>query len=114
MSEMNSEKRDEVYKDFNDHVNMQPKELKEWLETEESKAVGISDGGESKGHASGRQIIEIKQTKKDKLTEEQYEHMLKVVNYIKRHKAQKPSSDIEHSNWRYSLMNWGHDPLMDN
>ena len=22
-----------------------------------------------------------------------------------------PKDDVEHSRWRYSLMNWGHDPL---
>jgi hypothetical protein len=28
-----------------------------------------------------------------------------------RHKAQKPKGDVENSNWRYSLLNWGHDPI---
>ena len=37
--------------------------------------------------------------------------MKKVVSYVHRHSAQKPSGDIEHSRWRLSLMNWGHDPL---
>ena len=108
---MDSDKKDEVYSGFYDCVNMQPKELEEWLDTEESKSVGDSDSGESTGHKSGRRIVEIKNTKKAELTESQYEHMQKVVGYIHRHKAQKPSGDIEDSDWRYSLMNWGHDPL---
>jgi hypothetical protein len=33
-----------------------------------------------------------------------------VVGYVKRHLAQRPSGDISDSAWRYSLMNWGHDP----
>jgi hypothetical protein len=37
--------------------------------------------------------------------------MKKVVGYIRRHTAQRPTRNIETSNWRYSLMNWGHDPL---
>lgn len=38
--------------------------------------------------------------------------MAKVAGYIKRHLAQGgPEKDKEHSDWRYSLMNWGHDPL---
>ncbi len=37
--------------------------------------------------------------------------MKKVSGYVHRHQAQKPSGDVENSNWRYSLMNWGHDPL---
>ena len=108
---MDADKKDEVYSDFYDCVNMQPKELEKWLETDESKSVGDSDGSESTGHKSGRRIVEIKNTKKADLTDSQYEHMQKVVGYIHRHLAQKPSGDIEDSDWRYSLMNWGHDPL---
>jgi hypothetical protein len=38
--------------------------------------------------------------------------MAKVVGYVHRHLAQTPAKeDLEHSKWRYSLMNWGHDPL---
>lgn len=107
---MDDNKKDEVYSDFTDCVNMQPKELEEWLETEESKSVGDNDGGESTGHRSGRRIVEIKRTKKDDLTDSQYEHMQKGVGYVHRHMAQKPSGDIEETDWRYSLMNWGHDP----
>ena len=103
--------RDEIYSDFENAVNMAPKELEDWLETDESKSVGDSDGGESTGHRSGRRIVEIKRTNKDDLTDSQYDHMQKVVGYVHRHLAQKPDGDIEESDWRYSLMNWGHDPL---
>ena len=108
---MDDDKKDEVYSDFMDAVNMAPKELEEWLDTEESKSVGDNDSGESTGHRSGRRIVDIKDTKKAELTDSQYEHMQKVVGYVNRHTAQKPSGDIEDSDWRYSLMNWGHDPM---
>ena len=107
---MDDDEKDEVYSDFRDCVNMQPKELEEWLETEESKSVGDSDGSESTGHLSGRRIVEIKRTNKDDLTDSQYEHMQKVVGYIHRHLKQEPSGDVTDTDWRYSLMNWGHDP----
>ncbi|WJY17729.1 DUF3140 domain-containing protein [Alteriqipengyuania flavescens] len=84
---------------------MQPKELEDWLDTEESKSVGDSDGGESTGHKSGRRIVEIKNTKKADLTDSQYDHMNKVVGYIHRHLAQRPDGDVEETDWRYSLMN---------
>ena len=108
---MDSDKKDEIYSDFTDAVNMAPKELEEWLDTDESKSVGDSDSGESTGHRSGRRIVEIKRTNKDDLTDSQYEHMQKVVGYVNRHKAQGPDGDVENSDWRYSLMNWGHDPM---
>ena len=107
---MDDDEKDEVYSDFRDCVNMQPKELEEWLETEESKSVGDSDGSESTGHRSGRRIVEIKRTNKADLTDSEYEHMQKVVGYIHRHLKQEPSGDVTDTDWRYSLMNWGHDP----
>ena len=107
---MDQDKKDDVYDEFYDCVNMQPKELEEWLDTEESRSVGDSEGGESTGHKSGRRIVEIKRTNKDDLSDDQYDHMNKVIGYIHRHLAQKPSGDIENSDWRYSLKNWGHDP----
>ena len=105
---------DEVWKDWKNAVNMTASELEKWLDTEESQGVGQKDdGGESVGHASGRRIIKILETKKAELSDSDADHMRKVVGYVHRHLAQKPSSDIEHSKWRYSLMNWGHDPLKD-
>jgi len=103
--------RDDIYDTFYDRVNMAPKELEEWLDTEESKSVGDNDDGESTGHRSGRRIVEIKRTNKDDLTDNQFEHMNKVNGYISRHLAQRPDGDVEDTDWRYSLMNWGHDPL---
>ncbi len=110
---MSGKSHDEIWDEWRDLVNMAPKELEEFLETDESKSVGDSAGdGESTGHASGRRIVEIKRTNKDDLSNDQWDHMAKVVGYIKRHKSQGgPEDDVEHSNWRYSLMNWGHDPL---
>lgn len=97
---------------FYNNVNMAPSELEKWLDTENSKSVGQdSGGGESIGHKSGRQIIKIKRTKKADLTKSDYEHMEKVNSYVPHHSAQKPSGDVEDSNWRYSLKNCGHDPL---
>jgi hypothetical protein len=105
---------DEIRHAFADAVNMTPKELETWLTTDESQQVGWGkdDGGESVGHESGRRIVQIKRTKEDDLTDEDLAHMKKVVGYVHRHLAQGgPSDDVEHSRWRYSLMNWGHDPL---
>jgi hypothetical protein len=104
--------RQQIIEGFEEAVNMSPKELEEGLETEESKSVGQSDGGgESKGHESGRRILEIKRKKKSDYTDDDVEHMKKVNGYVKRHLGQGPKNDPKDSKWRYSLMNWGHDPL---
>lgn len=107
-------KLDDVWPEWKEAVNMTASELEKWLDTEDSKAVGWkdSDGSESVGHRSGRRIIDILRTRKADLTDDDVEHMHKVVGYVHRHLAQKPSKeDVESSKWRYSLMNWGNDPL---
>ncbi|WP_207890733.1 DUF3140 domain-containing protein [Rhodococcus sp. Eu-32] len=102
---------EDTWKDFKDAVNMTAGELEKFLKTDESKDVGQKkDGGESTGHESGRRIVDILHTKKADLTDDDYKHMRKVVGYINRHSAQKPKGDISDTPWRYSLMNWGHDP----
>ena len=112
----------QIAKDFHDAVNMTPATLKKWLESEDSKKVGWNDAGkktdtsghESVGHEMGRHILEIKAKKAADLTAADYAHMQKVIGYVHRHLKQHPGGGkdkIEHSRWRHSLMNWGHDPL---
>ena len=102
---------DDVWDDWKDAVNLTAKQLDEWLDTDESKSVGDSSDGESTGHAMGREIVRILGTKKADLTDDDAATMKKVVGYVHRHSAQGPKKDVENSRWRYSLMNWGHDPL---
>ncbi len=104
---------EQLIREFYDTVNMQPQELRDWLDTEESRSVGDTDDGESTGHASGRRIVEIKETAKADLDEDDLAHMRKVNGYVARHLAQRPDGDVRDTDWRYSLMNWGHDPLRD-
>lgn len=113
---MTDDEKDDVWKGFRAAVNMPPARLEKWLETEDSKRVGWKgddgDGdGESVGHHSGRRIVAIKRKKKQNLTAADYSYMKKVIGYVARHRAQGPDKDKRHSDWRYSLMNWGHDPL---
>ena len=107
-----SKSNEQVIEEFDEAINMSRKELEDWLDTEESKEVGQKDGaGESKGHESGRRILAILEKNKSDYTDEDIDHLRRVVSYVHRHQAQKPKGDVEDSNWRYSLMNWGHDPL---
>ena len=106
-----TDERQDTYDEFREAVNMAPKEIEDWLETDDSKRVGQKeDGGESVGHASGRRIVEIRRTSKADLTESDLDHMAKVVGYVHRHLAQRPAQGVRESDWRFSLMNWGHDP----
>ena len=106
--------REAIARAFAESVNMTRAELCDWLDTQDSRRVGWkgADGSlaESVGHASGRRIAAILAKQGRGLDEADYLHMRKVVGYIRRHTAQQPANPVT-SRWRYSLMNWGHDPL---
>ena len=106
---------DDVAVEFRVLVNMTARELETWLETDESRDVGqkLSEGSESTGHRSGRAIVTILRKKKNELNEADVGEMHRVVGYIKRHLAQRPDHETEHTRWACSLKNWGHDPAKD-
>ena len=103
-------------REFDAAVNMSAAELRDWLETGESRKVGWKgedgEARESVGHASGRRIVELLGKQHNELTDDDFAHMRRVVGYVHRHRAQRPEN-IYTSRWRYSLMNWGHDPTRD-
>lgn len=111
---LSSSNRDRVAEQFSALVNMSADELRDWLNCAESKVVGWKGASgtldESVGHASGRRIVEILEKDPATLSNDDYMHMRKTVGFIRRHSAQEPSNPVS-SRWRYSLMNWGHDPL---
>lgn len=106
--------RKKIRSDFAKAVNMTASEIEDWLATKESLEVGWkgADGKakESVGHASGRRIVQILGKSAIELSDSDYAHMRKVVGFVRRHCAQRPAN-IYTSRWRYSLMNWGHDPV---
>lgn len=105
-----------IRREFGRAVNMTAPELERWLRSEPSRKVGWKGKNglarESVGHASGRRIVSILRKPATELTDEDYAHMRKVVGFVRRHGAQRPAN-IYTSRWRYSLMNWGHDPAKE-
>ena len=97
---------------FASAINMDADELEDWLESPQSLSVGQKKHGatESVGHAAGRRIVAILRTPDAALDDEDYRLMRKAVGFVRRHRAQEPANMVT-SRWRYSLMNWGHDPL---
>jgi hypothetical protein len=95
-------------------VNMGADELEAWLETEESRRVGFFREGETEsvGRQAGRRIVSILRTSEPELSHEDYALMRKAAGFVRRHRAREPANPAT-SRWRYSLMNWGCDPLKD-
>lgn len=110
---MQTLERTETIQEFHRVVNMSSQELERWLDTKESQAVGWKkESDKSVGHHMGGIIIQLLKKKTNDYADEEIAHMQKVVGYVHRHMAQKPvKEEIATSRWRYSLMNWGHDPL---
>lgn len=114
----------DVIKEFNELVNMTADELDKWLKSDDSTSSGWTNGqgGETVGHDSGNKISDILRRnpgkKADKYSEQDIQHMRKVVSYNKRHLAQEESMQAKKSDDELrqtksykSLKNWGHDPL---
>ena len=95
-------------------VNMDADEIEQWLDTEESRRVGMIRPGETEsvGRQSARRIVSILRKPEAALNSADLRHMRKVVGFVRRHRAQEPVNNVT-SRWRYALMNWGHDPLLD-
>ncbi len=115
-----AEERHEIEAEFHRLVNMAPAKLRAWLQTEDSRSVGMTPDGarvtgagqaEAVGHHMGERILDIRAKKRAELSDEDVADMRKVVGYVHRHSAQRPHGDVTDTRWRKSLMNWGHDPL---
>ncbi|KAJ5093002.1 hypothetical protein N7456_008863 [Penicillium angulare] len=111
--------KDTVISEFNELVNMTPKELRDWLKDEKSISAGwVNETGETTGHESGRKIVNILEHNPDgnasDYSDSDIVHMRKVVSYCKRHLAQEEAAKHDTTSKSYrSLKNWGHDALKE-
>jgi hypothetical protein len=105
-----SQREGRIERDFQRAVNMTPAALSKWLKSKDSRAMGGRRNAPS-DHWSGLRVLEIKKKKLGDRTPADYSHMRKVAAYVSRHSTRRPDGDVRNSPWRYSLMNWGHDPL---
>ena len=108
----------QIRKGFHRLTNLSQAELRAWLETAESRKVGMVRKGEAEsvGRQSAKKILTIRDKPPSDLTDDDHRHMKKVIGYCRRHLAQRPPAyktggDVTDTRWRWSLMNWGHDPL---
>lgn len=105
--------REDIFAEFRTKVNMSPLEIKKWLETKTSKAPG-EESCQSEfviDKKTSQKLIKILLKRKVLLTKGDYECMGKVVRHIDKLYEHKPEDNMLVSNWRYALMNLGHDPF---
>ena len=99
-----------IEREFQRAVNMTPASLSKWLKSKNSRQMG-GRGSASSDHWSGLRVLEIKKKKAGDRPPADYAHMRKVTAYVMRHRLRRPVGNVRNTPWRYSLMNWGHDPL---
>lgn len=102
---------DDIRAAFARVVNMTSREIEIWHFTKESASVGQDSGdGVSVGVKAGQRTLQLLRVKRAPNADD-IKHMRRVVNFIRRQILLAPRQNRETSRWRYSLMNWGHDPL---
>lgn len=114
LKEYSDKEKDEIFKDFNDAVNMSPKEIEDWLDGDASKSVGYnkekgdtntkSDKGSSVGRKSAKKIIKLLEKKRSEWTSSDYQHANKVAAYNARHKCHN-EKDPDSRGYK-SCLNW--------
>ncbi|KAJ5170021.1 uncharacterized protein N7500_002804 [Penicillium coprophilum] len=106
---------------------MTPNELRNWLEQEQSQTSGwVGNSGRlsvmkdlrAKASGSGRRIVRILEhnpaANPSEYSDQDIDHMRRVVSYCKRHLAQEERAKHDTSSKSYrSLKNWGHDALKE-
>ncbi|KXZ52177.1 hypothetical protein GPECTOR_10g806 [Gonium pectorale] len=100
-----------VVSDFHQVVNMEPRELEQWLACPQSQQI-LELLQRERQRGGGPQAPEL-------YSEDDLREMVRVVSYVRRHMAQrhrlgdKSEAEVASSRWAASLRNWGHEPALD-
>jgi hypothetical protein len=102
---------DELWDEFHRLVNMNSKELLDWLRTE-SSSERTEALPENAGPPLGHQVLAILGKRRVDLLPEDLEVMRKVIKKIH---LQRGDEDLDptvgRTRWRHRLMSMGHDPM---
>jgi len=102
--------KDDVYSEWNEHVNMSASELKKWSKNPCSREASVDPQAVIK-----RNLRLIERNKED-WTSNDVEDAKRTISFISRMKAQRPDSPREGphgcpSEWAISLLNWAFNPF---
>ena len=101
-----------LWDEFHRVVNMNSRELAEWLRTlsADEDAEQLPDQA---GSETGRHVLAILQKRKVDLTEDDERVMSNVVKRIQAERGIEPEPTAGQDHWRHRLMTLGHDPLKE-
>ncbi|WBB51299.1 DUF3140 domain-containing protein [Verrucosispora sp. WMMA2044] len=102
-----------LWEDFHAEVNVPSEQLRQWLLTRGSGEAAFGPDPDLNLPEPGRQILAVLRKRKVDLTPEDIEVMRDAVERIRSLTAAKPGRGNADDEWRHSLLDLGHDVLVE-
>lgn len=102
-----------LWEDFHAEVNVPSEQLRQWLLTRGSGEEAFGPNPDLDLPEPGRQILAVLRKRKVDLTPEDIEVMREAVTRIRSLTAARPSGGNSDAEWRHSLLDLGHDVLVE-
>lgn len=111
---MTTSEQHELIVAFRRRVNMSQADIAEWLRTPEARAAGLGDGSYTPDQGPvAQRIIAVLDKREEQYDEQDIGVMRETVDAIDALEDRRPVEAEAVSEWRYQLMNHGHDPLRE-
>ncbi|MEU5553226.1 MULTISPECIES: DUF3140 domain-containing protein [unclassified Micromonospora] len=102
-----------LWEDFHAEVNVPSEQLRQWLLTRGSGEEAFGPDPDLNLPEPGRQILAVLRKRKVDLTPEDVGVMREAVERIRSLTAEKPRRGNADDEWRHSLLDLGHDVLVE-
>lgn len=102
-----------LWDDFHAEVNVPSEQLRQWLLTRGSGEEAFGPNPDLNLPEPGRQILHVLSKRKVDLTPEDIEVMRDAIDQIRSLTAEKPGRGNADDEWRHSLLDLGHDVLVE-
>jgi hypothetical protein len=102
-----------VWEDFHAEVNVTSEQLRSWLLTRGSGQEAFGPDPDLDLPEPGRQILAVLRKRKVDLTPDDIEVMQEAIRRIRSLMDEKPKGGNSNDEWRHSLLDLGHDVLVE-
>jgi hypothetical protein len=102
---------DDLWQDFHAVVNMNSRELEEWLRTEDARESTEALPEQAGRQGLGRRVLEILGKRRTDVNPRDAEVMREVVETVSAQRDEQYTPKAGDAAWRHRLMCLGHDPL---
>lgn len=101
---------EDLWADFHTVVNMNSRELEEWLRTRDAGEAAEPLPDQAGPH-TGREVLGVLGKRRTDLNDEDVRVMRKVVDTVRERRGASMDPKAGDTAWRHRLMDVGHDPL---